>query len=111
MQTELLERTSGYPTLKLTPMLPTLHAVSKSSIFARTSKPRVELGTSAAFGRVIGKSGLQLCAGMHYNITNVGFYDAMSVNAVDYIMNQTELTTIFCEGGLVKKIVGMKNKG
>jgi long-subunit acyl-CoA synthetase (AMP-forming) len=48
---------------------------------------------------------------MHYNITNVGFYDAMSVNAVDYIMNQTELTTIFCEGGLVKKIVGMKNKG
>lgn len=48
---------------------------------------------------------------MHYNITNVGFYDAMSVNAVDYIMNQTELTTIFCEGVLVKKIVGMKNKG
>jgi hypothetical protein len=45
---------------------------------------------------------------MHYNITNVGFYDAMSVNAVDFIMKQTELTTIFCEGGLVKKIVGMK---
>jgi long-chain acyl-CoA synthetase len=48
---------------------------------------------------------------MHYNITNVGFYDAMSVNAVDFIMKQTELTTIFCEGGLVKKIVGMKKNG
>lgn len=30
-----------------------------------------------------------LLAGMHYNITNVGFYDAMNVQAVDYIMNQT----------------------
>ena len=48
---------------------------------------------------------------MHYNITNVGFYDAMSVSAVDYIMKQTELTTIFCEGGLLRKILQMKGKG
>lgn len=52
-----------------------------------------------------------LLAGMHYNITNVGFYDAMSVQAVDFIMKQTEIATIFCEGGLVKKIVQMKSKG
>lgn len=48
---------------------------------------------------------------MHYNITNVGFYDAMSVQAVDFIMKQTEIATIFCEGALVKKIVQMKGKG
>jgi len=54
---------------------------------------------------------LTLLAGMHYNITNVGFYDAMSIQAVDYILKQCELETIFCEGGLVKKIVEMKKKG
>jgi long-subunit acyl-CoA synthetase (AMP-forming) len=48
---------------------------------------------------------------MHYKITNVGFYDAMSVKAVDYIMNQTKITTIFCEGGLGKKIIQMKKDG
>jgi hypothetical protein len=45
---------------------------------------------------------------MHYKITNVGFYDAMNVTAVDYIMNQTKISTIFCEGGLVTKILKMK---
>lgn len=30
-----------------------------------------------------------LLAGMHYNITNVGFYDAMNTKAVDFIMEQT----------------------
>lgn len=52
-----------------------------------------------------------LLAGMHYNITNVGFYDAMSVNAVDYILNQTKIETICCEGALVKKITDMKKSG
>lgn len=52
-----------------------------------------------------------LLAGMHFNITNVGFYDAMNIQAVDYILNQTELETIFCEGALVKKITDMKKKG
>jgi len=52
-----------------------------------------------------------MLAGMHYKITNVGFYDAMSVKAVDFIMEQTKLTTIFCEGGLVKKVIQMKKDG
>jgi long-chain acyl-CoA synthetase len=52
-----------------------------------------------------------LLAGMHFRITNVGFYDAMSIQAVDYILKQTEIETIFCEGGLVKKIIEMKKKG
>ena len=54
---------------------------------------------------------ITLLAGMHFGITNVGFYDAMNIQAVDYILNQTKLTTIFCEPALVKKIVDMKNKG
>jgi len=28
-----------------------------------------------------------LLAGMHFKITNVGFYDAMSITAIDYIVN------------------------
>jgi long-subunit acyl-CoA synthetase (AMP-forming) len=52
-----------------------------------------------------------MLAGMHYKITNVGFYDAMSVKAVDFIIEQTKLTTIFCEGGLVKKVIQMKKDG
>lgn len=51
-----------------------------------------------------------LLAGMHYKITNVGFYDAMSIQAVDYIIKQTELESVFCEGALVKKIIDMKKK-
>jgi long-subunit acyl-CoA synthetase (AMP-forming) len=46
-----------------------------------------------------------MLAGMHYNMTNVGFYDAMNPSAVDFIIKQTELTTIFCEGKLVGKII------
>lgn len=51
-----------------------------------------------------------LLAGMHFNITNVGFYDAMSINAVDFILKQTKIETIFCEAGLVKKVIDMKKK-
>jgi hypothetical protein len=35
----------------------------------------------------------------------------MSVKAVDFIIEQTKLTTIFCEGGLVKKVIQMKKDG
>jgi long-subunit acyl-CoA synthetase (AMP-forming) len=48
---------------------------------------------------------------MHYDITNVGFYESMGFQAVDYILKQTEIATIFCEGRLLKKIVELKSKG
>uniref|UniRef100_UPI0035C6CB46 AMP-binding protein n=1 Tax=Serratia quinivorans TaxID=137545 RepID=UPI0035C6CB46 len=35
-----------------------------------------------------------LLASMHYKITTVGFYDAMSSEQVDFILNQTEMTTV-----------------
>jgi long-chain acyl-CoA synthetase len=35
-------------------------------------------------------------ASMYLNSTIVGFYDSMGDSAVEFILNQTELTTIFC---------------
>jgi hypothetical protein len=41
----------------------------------------------------------------------VGFYDAMGPPAVDYITDQTELSTIFCAGNFVQKCLDMKKSG
>lgn len=35
----------------------------------------------------------------------------MGVTQVDYILNQTELTTVFCSDNYVKTILGMKENG
>jgi len=48
---------------------------------------------------------------MHYKITTVGFYDAMGTSAVEFILNQTEMTTIICSGFYVGKLVQMKSDG
>ena len=37
-----------------------------------------------------------LLACMHFKATTVGFYDAMGAQQVDFILRQTELSTIFC---------------
>ena len=37
-----------------------------------------------------------LLACMHYDMTTVGFYDAMGAAQVEFILNQTEMITIFC---------------
>jgi long-chain acyl-CoA synthetase len=52
-----------------------------------------------------------LLAGMHYKITTVGFYDAQSEEQVDYIVNQTEMSSIVCTEDYAKKVVDMKAKG
>lgn len=43
--------------------------------------------------------------------TVVGFYDAMSNSAVDFILNQTEMSTILVAAAYVDKIVAMKKDG
>lgn len=48
---------------------------------------------------------------MHYSITAVGFYDAMSVDQVDFILNQTEMSTIVCTADYAKKLIDMKKSG
>ena len=52
-----------------------------------------------------------LLACMHYNMTTVGFYDAMGASQVDYILNQTEMTTVFCTANYAKKIFEMQEQG
>ena len=49
-----------------------------------------------------------LYACMYYKMTVVGFYDAMGVVSLEYILNQTEMTTIVCSGEYIMKIVEMK---
>lgn len=41
----------------------------------------------------------------------VGFYDAMGVDAVDFIINQTELSSVFVEDQFVRKLIDMKKAG
>jgi len=48
---------------------------------------------------------------MYYTITAVGFYDAMSAEQVDFILNQTEMKTIIVTEDYAKKVVAMKKDG
>ena len=52
-----------------------------------------------------------LLACMNYNMTTVGFYDAMSMAQIDYILNQTEMSTIFVTGAHAAKVLEMKENG
>lgn len=52
-----------------------------------------------------------LLASMHYAITTVGFYDAMGIEQVEYILNQTEMTTIVCAAQYAEKLIKMKADG
>ena len=52
-----------------------------------------------------------LLAAIHYNITSVGFYDAMGSEALDFIFNQTEMSTIFVASYLIPKIIALKKEG
>ena len=45
---------------------------------------------------------------MRVKTTVVGFFDAMGEEAVDFILKQTELTTIFCSMEYVDKLITMK---
>ncbi len=54
---------------------------------------------------------ISLLAAMHYRITAVGFFDAMSSEQVEFIFNQTEMTTVVCTADYAKKIVDMKANG
>jgi long-chain acyl-CoA synthetase len=47
-------------------------------------------------------------ASMQLNSTIVGFYDSMGDSAVEFILNQTELTTIFCSAAYLSKITALK---
>ena len=48
---------------------------------------------------------------MHYKMTVVGFYDAMGSVSVEFILNQTEMTSIICSGEYIRRIVTMRKEG
>jgi len=50
-------------------------------------------------------------ANMYFNYTTIGFFDSMGVQTVDYILNQTELTTMFVAGEYVSKLIQMRKDG
>lgn len=52
-----------------------------------------------------------LLACMYYKVTAVGFYDAMSNEQVDFILNQTELKTLVCTQDYASKVIAMKKDG
>jgi long-subunit acyl-CoA synthetase (AMP-forming) len=48
---------------------------------------------------------------MYYTMTSIGFFYSMGFQAVDYIVNQTELSCIFASNDYISKIVTMKKEG
>ena len=48
---------------------------------------------------------------MHFKITAVGFYDAMSAEQVDFILLQTEMKTLVVTVDYAKKVVELKKSG
>ena len=52
-----------------------------------------------------------LLGSMYVKGTVVGFYDAMSAEAVDFILNQTQMETLLVAGEYVAKIMKMRKDG
>ena len=50
-------------------------------------------------------------ANMYFTVTTIGFFDSMGAGSVDYILNQTELTSIFASNDYITKILTMKKDG
>ena len=45
---------------------------------------------------------------MYFNFTTIGFFDSMGAEAVDFIMQQTELSCVFTEQAYIAKIIQMR---
>ena len=50
-------------------------------------------------------------ANMYYTVTTIGFFDSMSADSVDYILKQTELTTVFAAKEYIDKLLMMIKDG
>ena len=40
--------------------------------------------------------------------TTIALYDTLGNDALKYVINQTEMTTVVCQGDLVQKLIDMK---
>jgi len=54
---------------------------------------------------------ITLLSCLRVNTTVVGFFDAMGAEAVDFIIKQTELSTIFASGEYIKKLIDFRKAG
>ncbi len=52
-----------------------------------------------------------MIAGWYCKSVNVGFYDSQSNVAVNYITEQTEISTIFCSDEYMPRFIEMKKQG
>ena len=52
-----------------------------------------------------------MLACMRYNITVVGFFEAMGTSQMDFILNQTEMATIVCAPQYIDKFIQLKQDG
>lgn len=50
-------------------------------------------------------------ANMYFKHTSIGFFDSMGFQAVDYILQQTELTCMFASSDYIAKVCSMKKEG
>jgi long-subunit acyl-CoA synthetase (AMP-forming) len=48
---------------------------------------------------------------MYFTVTTIGFFDSMGAASVDYILNQTVLTSIFASNDYINKLIIMKKDG
>jgi hypothetical protein len=48
---------------------------------------------------------------MYYSVTTIGFFDSMGAGAVDFILDQTELSCVFAANDYVNKLTIMKKDG
>ena len=50
-------------------------------------------------------------ANSYNNIVTVSFYDTLGPNAVDFILQQTELTSLCASGVYISKLIKLKQDG
>jgi long-chain acyl-CoA synthetase len=50
-------------------------------------------------------------AGLKNSVTTIAFYDTLGPQAVEFVIKQTELTTISCSGQYVAGLIKLKKEG
>jgi len=52
--------------------------------------------------------GIAHLANMFIKTTTIALYDTLGPDALKYVINQTEMTTIVCQGDLIKSLIKLK---
>ena len=52
--------------------------------------------------------GIAHLANMYMKSTTIALYDTLGADALKYVIDQTEMTTVVCQGDLVQKLIDLK---